>query len=155
MGGKSSKNKNNINYIVDQKILNAIGGKKRVWGIRRAGSVAAACSTEAGSQVRPRCTGKTWRRLGRQPVGVRKVSPRELVKRLWESHLLDKDEDLQGGQYGKTTEDEARGKTEVLPQTELPNDSATPLLGIYLEKTKPLSQKDTYTTMFINRWMHK
>lgn len=42
-------------------MLNAIGGKtkRRVRGIRSAGSVAAACSTKPGSQDRPRCTGKT------------------------------------------------------------------------------------------------
>ena len=31
----------------------------------------------------------------------------------------------------------------------LPYDPAIPLLGIYLEKTKTLSQKDTCTSMFI------
>ena len=32
---------------------------------------------------------------------------------------------------------------------ELPYDSAIPLLGIYLEKTKTLIQKDTWTPVFI------
>ena len=41
-------------------MLNAIGEKKRrVRGIRSAGSVGAACSTKPGSEDRPRCPGKT------------------------------------------------------------------------------------------------
>ena len=32
---------------------------------------------------------------------------------------------------------------------ELPHDLAIPLLGIYLEKTKPLIRKDTCTPLFI------
>ena len=33
-------------------------------------------------------------------------------------------------------------------QIELPYDSAIPVLGIYLEKMRALSQKDAYTPMF-------
>ena len=33
-------------------------------------------------------------------------------------------------------------------KTELPHDSAIPLLGMYLKKTKILTQKDTCTPMY-------
>lgn len=56
-GKKGIKNKNDI---VDQKMLNAIEEKKRrARGIRSAGSVGAACSTEPSSEDRPHCPGKT------------------------------------------------------------------------------------------------